>query len=206
MRPALARRYDRFTAAMEDAWLDDARAEVLAGAAGTVVELGAGTGKNLAHYPDTVTRVVLTEPTPAMRDQLRSRAAATSSFPIEIIDATAGQIPLPDRRADVVMSTLVLCSVPDLDAAVAEIRRLLRPGGSLRLVEHVAAERSWERRWQHRLDRPWNWLEGSCHLDHDTPAALAAGGFDVSSLERRRPPGQPPLFRDIVIGEATLTG
>ena len=204
MRPVLARRYDRFTAAMEDAWLDDTRAELLRGASGTVVELGAGTGKNLPHLPAAVERVVLTEPGAAMRDQLRRRVAASDvPFAVEVLDAPADDVPLPDASADTVVSTLVLCSVPDLPAAVAEIRRLLRPGGTVLLIEHVASEHDRERRWQRRLDGLWNWIEGSCHLDHDTPAAFRDAGFDVQALDRRHLREQPPLFRDIVVGRAT---
>lgn len=203
MRPLFARRYDSFTARMEEAWLDATRADLLAGLDGTVVEIGAGTGRNLQHYPDTVDRLFLTEPTAAMRDQLRERAAATDlPFPIEIIDATADAIPFPDAGADHVVSTLVLCSVPDVDRAAQEIRRVLKPGGSLRVVEHVAAESRRERAWQERLDRVWTWLEGSCHLDHRTADQLADAGFDVTDLQRSRPDKQPPLFRDIVVGAA----
>lgn len=202
MRPLFARRYDSFTAKMEEQWLDAARAELLAGVGGTVVEIGAGTGRNLRHYA-ALDRLVLTEPTVAMRDQLRERVAVTGTdFPVEMFDATADDIPLPVDTADHVVSTLVLCSVPDVARAVAEIRRILEPGGTLHLIEHVAAASTRERGWQRRLDPLWNWVEGSCHLDHDTPAALGAAGFDVSGLERRRPKGQPPLLRDIVVGTA----
>lgn len=206
MRPAFARRYDAFTARMEEAWLADARAEALADVGGTVLEIGAGTGANLAHYPDSVEHLLLTEPTAAMRDQLRNRVAgADLAFTVDIVDATADELPLPDGGADHVVSTLVLCSVPDLRRAALELHRILKPGGRLHLVEHVAAESKRERRWQRRLDRVWTWLEGSCHLDHATPNALAAAGFDVSGLERSRPKGQPPLFRDIVRGTAIRT-
>lgn len=203
MRPILARRYDAFTAKMEEAWLADARADLLQGVGGTVLEIGAGTGGNLRHYPQSVRHLLLTEPTAAMRDQLRSRVAGLDlPFTTEIVDATADQLPLPDGGADHIVSTLVLCSVPDLRRASIELHRILRPGGSLHLIEHVAAESRRERKWQQRLDPAWTWLEGSCHLDHDTPTALAAAGFDVSGLDRKHPKGQPPLFRDIVRGVA----
>jgi len=203
MRPAFARRYDQVTARMEQQWLGAARAELLAGLAGTVVELGAGTGRNLEHYPATVERLVLTEPTAAMRDQLRARVeAAARPFPVEVVDATADRLPLPDGAADAVVSTLVLCSVPALGPAVAELRRVLRPGGEVRLIEHVAADGGWERRLQRALDPAWTWIEGSCHLDHETRTALAAGGFDVSGLDARSQRGQPPLFRTVVSGRA----
>lgn len=203
MRPTFARRYDAFTARMEDAWLDDARRDLLADVGGTVLEIGAGTGRNLRHYPDTVRHLLLTEPTAAMRDQLRTRLAGIDvPFTTEIVDATADQLPLPDAGADHVVSTLVLCSVPDLRRASLELRRILKPGGALHLIEHVAAESRRERRWQRRIDPLWNWAEGSCHLDHDTPTALAAAGFDVTDLDRSHPKGQPPLFRDVVVGRA----
>ena len=203
MRTYLARRYDRFTAAMEDAWLDEARAEVVAGLSGRIVEIGAGTGKNLPHYPEAVEHLTLVEPSAAMRDQIRSRIARHAPpFTVDILDATAERIPVPDDGADAVVSTLVLCSVPNLPAAVTELRRILRPGGELRLIEHVLSERAGEARWQERLDRLWHWVEGSCHLDHDTVTALGAKGFDVDDLHRRPPAGMPPLFRDIVQGTA----
>lgn len=203
MRAAFARRYDRLTARMEDAWLRQARTDLLVGLSGTVVELGAGTGRNLVHYPASVDRLILTEPTAAMRDQLRSRvAAAELSFPVEIVDATADRLPLDDGAVDAVVSTLVLCSVPALGPAAAEIRRVLRPGGELRLIEHVAAERGWAHRIQTRLDPAWTWLEGSCHLDHETRTALAAGGFDVSAVSESTQAGMPPLFHRIARGVA----
>jgi ubiquinone/menaquinone biosynthesis C-methylase UbiE len=203
MRPAFARRYDKLTARMEDAWLREARAESLAGLSGTVVELGAGTGRNLAHYPHEVERLILTEPTAAMRDQLRTRVAeAGLPFDVEVVDATADRLPFNDGSADAVVSTLVLCSVPALGPAVAEVRRVLRPGGELRLIEHVAAQRGWAHRIQTTLDPVWNWLEGSCHLDHETRTALAAGGFDVTGVTESVQRGMPPLFHRIARGVA----
>lgn len=205
MRPVFARHYDQFMARMEKAWLRDARATLLSGLTGTVVELGAGTGRNLAHYPDGVERLVLTEPSPTMRDQLRTRLAEMAPpFEVEVVDATADRLPLNDGTADAVVSTLVLCSVPALGPAVAEVARILRPGGELRLVEHVAAERPWAARIQRVLDPAWTWLEGSCHLDHETRGALAAGGFDVSGVTEAVEPGMPPLVHRIARGRATL--
>ena len=203
MRPLFARNYDRLMARTEQVWLADARAALLEGLTGTVVELGAGTGRNLRHYPATVERLVLTEPTAAMRDQLRQRIAATDvPFPVEVVDASADRLPLGDDTADAVVSTMVLCSVPALGPAVAEIRRVLRPGGELRLVEHVAAARPWAHRIQTTLDPVWTWLEGSCHLDHETRTALAAGGFDVSGVSESVQKGMPPLFHRIARGVA----
>lgn len=203
MRSAFARRYDQLTARMEDAWLREARGGLLAGLSGTVLELGAGTGHNLEHYPDAVERLLLTEPSAAMRDQLRARVGASPRpFEVEIVDATADRLPFADGIADAVVSTLVLCSVPALGPAVAEVRRVLRPGGELRLIEHVAAARGWAHRIQTGLDPIWNWLEGSCHLDHETRTALAAGGFDVTGVTESVQRGMPPLFHRIARGVA----
>jgi ubiquinone/menaquinone biosynthesis C-methylase UbiE len=205
MRPTFARHYDQFIGRMEQAWLRDARARLLDGLHGTVLELGAGTGRNLAHYPDTVERLVLTEPSSTMRDQLATHLdRLRPGIEVEIVDATADRLPLGDDEADAVVSTLVLCSVPALGPAVAEVRRVLRPGGELRLIEHVAAERPWARRIQRALDPAWSWLEGSCHLDHETRVALAAGGFDVDDVDEAIEPKMPPLFHRIARGRATL--
>lgn len=203
MRSAFARRYDQLTARMEATWLHEARSELLAGLSGTVVELGAGTGRNLEHYPHTVERLILTEPTAAMRDQLRSRVEdAAPPFDVEVVDATADRLPIADGSADAVVSTLVLCSVPALGPAVAEARRVLRAGGELRLIEHVAADGGWEQRLQRLLDPAWTWVEGSCHLDHETRTALAAGGFDVSAVSESVQRGMPPLLHRIARGVA----
>jgi len=202
VRPLFARNYERISARMEDAWLGAARGALLDSLHGTVVELGAGTGRNLEHYPEAVERLILTEPTPAMRDQLRQRVHRRLwPFAVEVVDATADRLPIPDDTADAVVSTLVLCSVPALAPAVAEVRRVLRPGGELRLIEHVAAT-GWEHRAQRRLGPAWTWIEGSCHLDHDARAALADGGFHVSGLEQSAQAGMPPLLRTVLRGVA----
>lgn len=189
---------------METTWLTSARRELLADVAGAVVEIGAGTGKNLAHYPATVSHLTLTEPTAAMRDLLRPvMAAAECPFPVDLVDATADRIPLPDASVDAVVSTLVFCSVPDLARVTQELHRVLRPGGTVRFIEHVAATGAIEARAQRLIDPLWTWIEGSCHLDHDSVGALRAAGFVVDPVTVSRPKGQPPLLRDIAVGVAT---
>jgi ubiquinone/menaquinone biosynthesis C-methylase UbiE len=203
MRAVFARHYDQVMQRVEKGALREARAALLEGIAGTVVEIGAGTGRNLPHYPPTVDRLVLTEPSPVMRDQLRTRLAEVAPpFEVEIVDATADRLPLNDATADAVVSTLVLCSVPALGPTVAELRRVLRPGGELRLMEHVASEGRWAKRLQRTLDPAWNWLEGSCHLDHETRTALAAGGFDVSRVEAVESPMPLPMVRGVAVAPA----
>ena len=154
---------------------------------GVVVELGAGTGANLEWYRD-VDRLVLVEPSPAMRKRLIPHAGAA-----EVVDATADALPLPDASVDAVVGTLVLCSVPDLPAALAEVRRVLRPGGSLLLLEHVRAADPGTARWQDRLDPAWRHLAQGCHPNRDTVAAVEDAGFTV--VERHPVPVAMPGAR-----------
>ena len=157
------------------------RAAVLAHARGTVVELGAGTGLNLSYYPPDV-ELVLTEPEPPMARRLLGRLQQ-SGRQAPVLQAPADRIPLPDSSVDTVVCTLVLCTVPDLDATLTEIRRLLRPDGQLLFIEHVAAEPgSRLRRWQDRLERPWRRLAHGCHTNRDTEYALRNAGFALAEI------------------------
>ena len=153
---------------------------------GVVVELGAGTGANLEWYRD-VERLLLIEPSPAMRSRLEPVAAA---YGAEVIDATAQVLPLEDSSVGAVVGTLVLCSVPDLPAALAEIRRVLRPDGRLLLVEHVRAGEPGTAAWQDRLDPVWCHLAQGCHPNRDTAAAVAQAGFTI--VERHPVPIDMP--------------
>lgn len=145
-------------------------------ARGTVVELGAGTGANLGYYGD-VDRLILVEPSPAMRARLAGPAADVGA---EVVDGTAAALPCADGTVDAVVATLVLCSVPDLPAALAEVRRVLRPGGRLLLLEHVRADDARAATWQDRLDPLWCRMAQGCHPNRDTLAAVEAAGFVVT--------------------------
>src|ERR1051325_7713557 len=142
--------YDASLALSERRGMAARRGELLASARGRVLELGAGTGLNLRHYPDGVDLVV-SEPDPEMRARLQKRAAGRAPA----VAAGAEDVPLPDASVDTVVSTLVLCTVADPDAALAEVRRVLAPGGRLLLIEHVRAEEEGSARWQDRLHGPW---------------------------------------------------
>lgn len=161
------------------------RQELLSGLAGEVLEVGAGTGVNFPRYPSTVTRLVAIEPEPHLRKQAAA-AGAGLSFPVEVLPGLAGSLPLPDASVDAVVCCLVLCSVDDLGAALAEAARVLRPGGELRLLEHVLApEPGAMRRIQRGLDATvWPRLFGGCHVSRDTVAAVEHVGFVFESLER----------------------
>ena len=202
--PIFAAVYDRLMAGTEDAGLADMRASVLASATGRTLELGAGTGLNAARYPAAVTEVVLTEPDPHMARRLRDKLSASPpAFAFEVIETGAEQMPFDEDSFDTVVSTLVMCTVDDPARAAAEIARVLRPGGVLLVLEHVAdPERGRLGRWQNRLERPWGWFAAGCHPNRDTSATLAAAGFDVSGLGPAELPKAPPLVRPMVQGSA----
>jgi ubiquinone/menaquinone biosynthesis C-methylase UbiE len=159
------------------------RRELLQDAHGDVLEIGAGTGANLSHYPPAVRRLVLAEPDAGMRARLRRKVGERPE--VTVIDATAEVIPLPDRAFDVVVSTLVLCSVDSPGRSLAEVWRILRPGGSLLFLEHVAAEgRPGWLRWQRLMEPAWRCLAGNCHLTRNTADVIAEMGFAVEGMRK----------------------
>ncbi|WP_432947464.1 methyltransferase domain-containing protein [Kribbella sp. CA-253562] len=199
-----ARVYARLRPMMDRQGAAEHRARLVAGTAGRIVEVGAGEGANFAHYPPTVTEVVAIEPNPYLRAQAARRATA-GDIRIEVVDGTAERLPVGDGSADVVVMCLVLCSVADQTAALAEAFRVLRPGGELRFYEHVAAEPGRRlARVQRIADKTvWPWLTGGCHVGRDTAAAITAAGFVIEELDRFDfPPGQPSPAAPHVLGRA----
>lgn len=193
--------YDRAFAATEEAGLREMRRELLAGARGRVLELGAGTGLNLEHYPMDIESLTLVEPDPHMSRQLRPRVAA-SGREAQVHEAPAEALPFPEDSFDAVVVTLVLCTVPDPAAALAEIKRVLKPQGELLFLEHVRSEDAGLATWQDRLERPWRFLGDGCHCNRDTVAAISAAGFEVGQVERGELPKAPALVRPLVTGSA----
>lgn len=175
----------------------------LAAAAGRVLEIGAGTGANLAHYPSAVTDLVLSEPDPAKLRRARRRAGG-SPRRVELVQAAAESLPFPDRSFDTVVSTTVLCSVTDVPAALREVGRVLKPAGHLLFAEHVRSADPSRARWQDRLERPWGVIGGGCHPNRDTGAFLAAAGFVVEIEEEGELPMVPRLVRPFIAGRAML--
>jgi ubiquinone/menaquinone biosynthesis C-methylase UbiE len=157
----------------------DPHARLLAGLHGRVVEIGAGTGPTFAAYPARVTEVLAVEPD-AGRRVLARAAAAAASVPVTVVNGVAEDLPVDDRSADAVVCSLVLCSVADV-AAMAEIRRVLRPEGQLRFFEHVIAPAGPLRALQRLAGPLWPRLADGCHPDRDSVAAITAAGF---ALER----------------------
>lgn len=188
-RPVFSRLYTRaFGPALERAGISAHRRRLLAGLEGRVLEVGAGHGLNFPHYPREVTEVVALEPEPALRAGAES-AARSAAVPVTCTDGTAEHIPAPDASFDAAVACLVLCSVPDQARALAEIRRVLRPGGQLRFFEHVRADTPGMRRVQRVLDASiWPLVCGGCHTGRDTVATLTAAGFALGEVDRFRFP------------------
>jgi ubiquinone/menaquinone biosynthesis C-methylase UbiE len=198
--------YDRALAGTESAGLARWRRGLLAELAGRVLEIGAGTGRNLDHYPAAVTELVLAEPDPHMRHRLQRRAAG-STLPVRVVDASAEDLPFPDGRFDAVVSTLVLCSVRHPQRAAAELRRVLGANGQLVVIEHVAAAPGSRRaRWQARLEPAWKRAAGNCHLTRDTASTLVRAGFDPSGLQAEDLPRVPPVLRPSIRGRLATAG
>jgi SAM-dependent methyltransferase len=201
--PLFARVYARVGHLM-DAEIGDHRRRLLAGLVGRVLEVGAGNGLNFPHYPATVTEVLAVEPEPYLR-RLALAAARQAPVPIRVVAGTAESLPAPDLAVDAVVASLVLCTVTDPHQALAEARRVLRPGGRLRFYEHVRATDPRLAGWQDRLERPWGWLVGGCHPNRDTVAAITAAGLQVVALDRFDLKAMPALARPHVLGMAERT-
>src|SRR5205085_1211409 len=159
------------------------RDALLAGLSGRVVEVGAGSGTNFAHYPADVTEVVAVEPEPYLREKA-TEAARRSKVPVVVLDGIADALPLEDSSCDAAVASLVLCTVPDPPAALAELRRVLKPGGELRFMEHVRSPHPRKGAVQERLDRSglWPLLGGGCHCARDTVATIRSAGFELGAL------------------------
>ncbi len=166
---------------LEPQQLQRHRQELLDGLSGRVLELGAGTGSNFAHYPSTVESVVAVEPEPYLRRRAEANARH-APVPIEVVEGVADRLPVEDGSCDAAVVSLVLCSVPDQARALAELRRVVAPAGELRFFEHIASERPGLSRVQRAVDRLfWPRAFAGCHTARDTPAAIAAAGFEIES-------------------------
>ena len=194
--------YDRFMRVSEEACLARWRGELLRDLSGEVLEVGAGTGVTLAHYPKTLARLVLCEPDPHMRRKLADKLAA-ALMKAELSDTAAEKLPFADASFDAVVSSLVLCSARDQGAALAEIARVLKRGGRLLFLEHVAADGKPERlKWQRRIEPVWKHLMGNCHLTRRTEAAIAAAGLRIERIERESIRKALPIVRPSIRGIA----
>jgi ubiquinone/menaquinone biosynthesis C-methylase UbiE len=200
-RKAFAAMYDHMSQKSEDAGLGEIREQVLADASGDVLEIGAGTGVNLAHYDAGLDSLVLTEPDPAMLRRLRPKALEQAPR-AQVVQAPVEALPFEDASFDTVVSTLVLCGVDDQARALGEMRRVLRPGGRLLFIEHV---RSDDDPKLARLQDRINWLNHLlvfCDCNRQTLAAIEKQGFTVSKLEHVEIPKAPKFGRTAIVGVA----
>jgi ubiquinone/menaquinone biosynthesis C-methylase UbiE len=194
--------YDRCLSATENAGLRDMRRELLAEARGRTIDIGSGTGANLALYPAGV-ELVMAEPDAHMARQLRQKLAE-SDREAEFVEAGAESLPFEDSSFDTAVFTLVLCTVPDPRAALEEVARILKPGGRILFLEHVRAPDPKLARWQDRLERPWRFVGDGCHCNRDTVAAIEASPLRLENVERDRLPKAPPITRPLARGTATV--
>lgn len=197
---AFAALYDRGLKATEENGLREMRREILSGASGRTIDLGAGTGVNLDLFPQAVSELVMAEPDPHMLKQLRAKAAGRGE--VEISGASAQELPFADDSFDTAVFTLVLCTVPDPEAALRETARVLKPGGKLLFIEHVRADEAGLARWQDRLEKPWRFLADGCHCNRNTVALIEASPLKLEQVEQGQLPKAPPIVRPLVSGSA----
>jgi ubiquinone/menaquinone biosynthesis C-methylase UbiE len=193
--------YNRNFKSAEEAGLRQMRRELLAGAGGRVLELGAGTGLNLDLYPARVDDLVMLEPDPHMAKRLRA-ATAASPRTVNVSEVSAEGLRFEDSSFDNVVSTLVFCTVPDPAAALTEVARVLKPGGRLLFLEHVRAEDARLARWQDRLEKPWRFIGDGCHCNRHTMAAIDSSPLRLEEVERGTFPKAPPIVKPLVRGSA----
>jgi SAM-dependent methyltransferase len=202
--PRFAGVYPRVAARADQRGAGEHRRRLVHGLAGRVVEVGAGNGRNFAHYPPAVTELVAVEPEPTLR-ALAVVEARLAPVPVNVTRGLADELPFTDGELDAAVVSLVLCSVPDQARALQELRRVLAPGGELRFYEHVVARRQPKRALFALADRSGVWpkLAAGCHLSRDTAAAIVAAGFAIEECERiefRSAPLEPRL--SYILGRA----
>jgi len=194
--PIFARVYERVAEVAERRGAAEHRRRLLAGLSGRVMELGAGSGANFAHYPSTVSEVVAVEPERYLRERAQ-RAGARARVPVSVVDGVGGRLPSEDGSFDAGVAALVLCTVPDQQQALAELYRVIRAGGELRFYEHVIAETPGQARFQRFADATfWPHLAGGCHMARDTRTGIEQAGFQIESCERFQFSPMPPIPPD----------
>jgi ubiquinone/menaquinone biosynthesis C-methylase UbiE len=190
--------YDRMMQRGEESSMGERRRKLIADARGRALEIGAGTGANIQYYPDGLEQLILAEPFEPMRRRLERKVRESGSS-ARTLDASAEALPLEDDSLDTVVSTLVLCTVDFPDRTLAEVARVLAPGGQLLFIEHVRAPSPRMARWQDRLETPWRHFAAGCRCNRATIASIAAAGFSTE-YEEAHWKGGPPIVASLVIG------
>ena len=194
--------YDNLMLKTEEACLKEWRQKLLKNVSGNVLEIGAGTGANIEFYSEDV-NLVLAEPDKNMRQQIESKISNSNLKNALVSTGTAEQIEAEDDSFDFVVSTLVCCSVTKPERSLLEIKRVLKPGGSLVFLEHVGAKQgSKRRRWQNIINPFWKKLAGNCHLNRDTEASILSAGFKINDIKRESMRKTIPIVRPAIRGMA----
>jgi ubiquinone/menaquinone biosynthesis C-methylase UbiE len=188
-------------AAMGMEFVTEERKKILVGVTGTVLEVGFGSGHNLPWYPDAVQRVVAVDPSTEGAKLARKRIAA-ARFPVEYVPLTGETIDAPDASFDSVVSTFTLCSIPDPSAALAQIRRVLKPGGGLFLVEHGRSHEPKVQRWQDRMNGVQKTICGGCNINRDIQRLVRDAGFRFDQVDQYYVAGMPKLSSFLTRGVA----
>ncbi len=198
----IAKSYDYAMRSTEKNCLQKWRKELLSHAKGDLLEIGAGTGVNLPHYPEAVTRIILSEPDQQMRKNLLRKTKKNQKDRLDVTHWDAEAIEMPDASFDTIVSTLVLCSVSSLENSLQEIYRLLRPNGTFLFLEHIISNHQPTRNWQHRIEPFWSFCAGDCRLTRDTATAIHSAGFRIEQLTEAPMTGAPAFVRRTIRGTA----
>jgi ubiquinone/menaquinone biosynthesis C-methylase UbiE len=195
--------YDTAMKRMESACLSKWRAELLSGISGKILEIGSGTGANLPFYQGSAARFCLSEPDPHMLSLLKRKIHERHDDKFTVLDSPAENLNLPDNSFDAVVTTLVLCSVSSIEAALKEVRRVLRTGGKLYFIEHVLAKDEPRLMKRQKLIQPlWRLISGNCHPTRDTERYIIDAGLEFEILKKSRAIAAPSIVSPTIKGVA----
>ncbi len=201
----IAKTYDYAMRSTEKRCLKQWRNELLTHARGDLLEIGAGTGVNLPHFPNNISSLTLSEPDLQMRKHLQRKVTTIATDNCSIASWSSDSIGMPDASYDTIVSTLVLCSVPCLDSSLSEIKRLLRPNGVLLFLEHIASDHHPTLKLQRRIEPLWSFCAGNCRLTRETTAAITNSGLKIEKLTEAPMIGAPSFVQRTIRGVARKT-